>query len=57
MNLFIPVEHEETVAVGDHSSPPLVHHCRGHGEEGEDEEDEGLPLSDQIPGRKCYRAG
>lgn len=29
-----------------------MHHSGGHGEEGEDEEDEGLSLSDQVPDRR-----
>ncbi len=48
----VPVEHEEAVAVWNHAPPPLVHHCGGHSEEGEGEQDEGLSLSDQVPDRR-----
>lgn len=48
----VPVEHEEAVGVGNHAPPPLAHHGGSHGEEGEDEEDEGLALSDQVPARR-----
>lgn len=52
----LPVEREEAVAVGNHAPPPLVHDCGHHSEEGEDEEDEGLSLSDQVPDGK-HREG
>lgn len=43
---FLPVEHEKPVTVEKQAPPPLMHHCSGHGEEGEGEEDEGLSFCD-----------
>lgn len=43
---FLPVEHETPVTVEEQAPPSLMHHCSGHGEEGEDEEDEGLSFCD-----------